>query len=414
MIRKLLVAILTMTTPAALHAQNYASQNSCSGLRQPADVDELELRCDLLGSAIDNMRTYTGGYLTFEAAQPILAGSGIDPEQDAACWGLPFSTLGHAFRNLFNVGGYQQELGCPTNPDLTVYGTQWNQAADTANRCLISITSDFETFISVDIDLSRNPASFSIATGNGPGGNVPQSVMVDELSFTTERSIGYAIEGDVAKQAVIAMLSGTTVRNVPMGRTVVLGDFAKKLAVEIAKLQDCPGFVPNFLPIDTAMFQSQVSSPEVTSEPVTLSTVISKEPLDWESTLGMVTYWIELGDEKVPKLTIDNTECRIVIWLTNVVVDGYRPPVTEFRPSDSSVTANPQDTFELTFEFSANPMVIDAFQTTQVSSEQEAERLIEYYSEPKDRIDLQLAIRKHWDDDGPCYAEHTLEYVRPE
>lgn len=414
MIEKLLAAILAVTIPAVLHAQSYASQNSCNGERQPVDVNELELRCNLLGSAIEKMRTNEGGHISFDAAQPILADSGIDPEQDAACWGLPFSTLGRAFPNLFNLSGYQQELGCPIKPDLAVYDTHWMQATASDERCLIVMVSDLDTFIFVEIDFSNLPVSFSVATGSGPGGNTSQSVIIDELTFTAESSNGHAIEGDAAEQAIIAMLSGSTVRNVPIGRTVRLGDFAEKLAVEIAKHQDCPGYSSGVLPIDIPLSSGEDSQPNVISKPEILSTVVSQKPLDWETTLGMVTYWVEIGRERVPRLTINNTECRIVIWLTNVVVDGNRPPVTEFKPSDSSVVAPAGEPFEVTFEFSANPMLIDAFQTTQVASEQEAQRLIEFYNEPKDKIDLQLAIRRHWDDNGPCYAEHTLEYIRLE
>ena len=130
--------------------------------------------------------------------------------------------------------------------------------------------------------------------------------------------------------------------------------------------------------------------------------------------MGMVTYWIEISDEKAPKITIYNPQCRIVVWLTNVVVDGYKPPVTAFKPSESSVIAKPHELFEYTFEFPPNPMVHNAFLTTQISSEEEGQRLVEYFSEPKDKIELQLAVRKHWEDSGPCHADHTLEYVEPD
>ena len=132
---------------------------------------------------------------------------------------------------------------------------------------------------------------------------------------------------------------------------------------------------------------------------------------DWDWS-GMQTSWVKIGSEEVPKIRITNTSCRVIVWLTNVVVDGNRPPVTAFEPTDSHLISEPFKDFEHTFEYASTNLIVDAFKSTQVSSEEEGDKLVEFFHDQnKEFIELQLVLRRHWEDQEDCKGKYLVEYV---
>lgn len=126
----------------------------------------------------------------------------------------------------------------------------------------------------------------------------------------------------------------------------------------------------------------------------------------------MMTHWIKIGKSELPRVRINNSQCRILVWLTNVAAYGNRPFVTKMAPTDSHLLAEPYKPFDHTFKYASTNLIMDAFKSTQISSEEEAKELKKYFSDrEKEHIEVQLVFRKHWEDSSSCQAKYSIEYV---
>jgi hypothetical protein len=231
--------LLPVLTPSSAAAQS--SRDWCSGMRVPTDAKETEARCAMLKAASAYLEKLGVLMPSDHQLEQALRAGGIDPKQEASCWGLPWGTLGNVFSAPDHLTLYRSELGCqretqPLQLNSDRHDTRWQ--VESRDTCSVRISSDWDTFVSVEIDAGRAALSVTIITGTD--GVTPQTIVVDDKVFTSNKP-QYAITGQDAEDGLRAMLKGQFVKNVPYDRSVRLGDFAEIVEREIQRMSGCPG-----------------------------------------------------------------------------------------------------------------------------------------------------------------------------
>ncbi|MEM6413310.1 MAG: hypothetical protein AAF720_01470 [Pseudomonadota bacterium] len=222
----------------------YEIDKNCNRQRVPQAGSDAQMhRCELLSATLKYLDDQNLNDPSHQELKTALANSGINPQTEAICWGLPFGTLGGVFSQVWHLKAYQSELECPSlTPRLELnekrYETEWE--AEERKNCYARISSDFDTFITVELDARRNPVAIRISTGTD--GVLPQSILVDNNHFQSKSS-SYAIDGQEAERALTEMVNGEFVKNIPYDRTVSLGKFALVVGEEISLMSDCPAGV---------------------------------------------------------------------------------------------------------------------------------------------------------------------------